>query len=277
MTNYFTQEKNKINLKNFYEKEFKWSHSTIYYYDEFASQRKVKIILEEIKKQKVSGRILDVGCGGGLLDRIIAQKLKTNVIGCDISQSLLKKLPDNKNVKLVSADAFKLPLKDNSFKYVLCSEVLEHFENPQIVLKEIYRVLKNKGKVFITIPNLYCYDSLEAKTKIISKTLNIYNVLRKLWGFNLLFPFGVNTHLIKLTSAGWKKLFSKQKFKVIKQKPIFISLYIPQYFSALKNLEELIYKNKNIFNLQEKIEKSLSKIYPFKYLGQLHFFVLEKD
>lgn len=276
MPNYFTQEKEKLNLRNFYEKEFQWSFDNIYSYDEFASIRKVKIIINEMQKQKVKNKILDVGCGGGLLDRKIAKKLNIKIIACDISQTLLKQLPLNKNVKLVNADAFKLPFKNNSFKYVLSSEVLEHFANPQITLKEIYRVLNFKGKVFITVPNLYCYDSLEGKTKIISRTLKVYNGFRKLFKATPLFPYDFNTHLTKLTPNSWKQIFKKQKFKIINNKPIFISPYIPQTFSYLKKIEDLIYNHKKIFNLQYKIEKQLQKIYPFKYLGQLHLFVLEK-
>ena len=52
------------------------------------------------------------------------------------------------------ADAHFLPFKDESFSQVVCTEVLEHLESPIQALREIKRVLKKKGVVFITVPNL---------------------------------------------------------------------------------------------------------------------------
>jgi len=62
----------------------------------------------------------------------------------------LKKTPA---VNLI-ADAHFLPFKNESFSYVICTEVLEHLESPFHALKEIRQVLKKSGIAFITIPNL---------------------------------------------------------------------------------------------------------------------------
>lgn len=45
-----------------------------------------------------------------------------------------------------------LPLDDNSFDAVLCTQVLEHLERPGEAVKELYRVLKPGGKLFLTAP-----------------------------------------------------------------------------------------------------------------------------
>jgi SAM-dependent methyltransferase len=45
-----------------------------------------------------------------------------------------------------------MPFGDNHFDFVLCTEVLEHVENPQSCLTEIFRVLRPGGQLFLTVP-----------------------------------------------------------------------------------------------------------------------------
>jgi SAM-dependent methyltransferase len=46
----------------------------------------------------------------------------------------------------------KIPRKSNSYDHILCTEVLEHVENPQKVLNEFHRILKKEGRLFMTVP-----------------------------------------------------------------------------------------------------------------------------
>lgn len=55
----------------------------------------------------------------------------------------------------VRADAVRLPVPANSFEWVLCSEVLEHVNEPLRVMAEIFRVLRPGGKAVITAPFLF--------------------------------------------------------------------------------------------------------------------------
>jgi ubiquinone/menaquinone biosynthesis C-methylase UbiE len=56
--------------------------------------------------------------------------------------------------KIMKVDITKgLPFKDSSFNFLLCSDVLEHIDNPIFLLKEIYRVCKRKANIVIKIPN----------------------------------------------------------------------------------------------------------------------------
>src|SRR3989344_8661916 len=45
-----------------------------------------------------------------------------------------------------------IPKQSNFYDAVLCTEVLEHVENPQVVVNEFQRILKKNGKLFITVP-----------------------------------------------------------------------------------------------------------------------------
>lgn len=45
-----------------------------------------------------------------------------------------------------------IPKKENTYDFILCTEVLEHVEYPQKVVNEFYRVLKKNGRLFLTVP-----------------------------------------------------------------------------------------------------------------------------
>lgn len=49
----------------------------------------------------------------------------------------------------------KIPTEDNRFDTIICIQVLEHTNNPQQVLDELYRVLKPNGQIFLTAPFIY--------------------------------------------------------------------------------------------------------------------------
>jgi len=96
--------------------------------------------------------VLEVGCGAG---NVIEKASVGKLFGVDISPSILLKAKKrlNKEVHLFQADAQNLPCKGRAFRQVICSEVLEHLLDPHVALKEIARILENKGIAIISIPN----------------------------------------------------------------------------------------------------------------------------
>lgn len=52
-------------------------------------------------------------------------------------------------------DASSIPTEDNLFDGVICSEVLEHVEDPRPIMKEIFRVLKSEGAALVVVPFMY--------------------------------------------------------------------------------------------------------------------------
>jgi ubiquinone/menaquinone biosynthesis C-methylase UbiE len=264
------------NLDDFYKKEFKWPYTTISGYKEFPSIRKQKIILELVNKIKPE-LILDVGCGGGIFVRELKNKFK--IFGCDISLELILSIPkeNSKKKNFLVCRAEKLPFKKENFDLVICSELLEHLKEIDFALLEIYRVLKKKGYLIVTVPNLYCYDSLEGKLGIVSKIINLINIFRKILKKEEIYKYGYNTHINKFTPGEWENILSKNKFKVLSQRAIFISPYIPQIFGILKKIENFIYTKKFFFDLQEHFEEIFCKIPYFNKLGQLHLFLCRKN
>lgn len=100
------------------------------------------------KKEK---RILDVGCGEGvLLDRLTSE-FKVKGFGIDISRQSIKRAKQRSLFPhcLEVADACLLPFPDNYFDAVISFDALEHIESQEKAVSEMVRVLKPGGKVLI--------------------------------------------------------------------------------------------------------------------------------
>ncbi len=117
-------------------------------------ERSLKILLQYKDR---NAKVLDYGCGIGFNIYYYA-KVFPDIIGIDndkrsieIARRQLKKLKCNK--RILHYDGKKLPFKENAFDIVSASDVWEHVENPRLMLKEIYRVLKPDGILFIHNPN----------------------------------------------------------------------------------------------------------------------------
>ena len=58
----------------------------------------------------------------------------------------------NSPIAEIRADVCNLPFNENEFDFVLCNHVLEHVYDDEKAMKEIYRVLKHKGKAILQVP-----------------------------------------------------------------------------------------------------------------------------
>lgn len=95
----------------------------------------------------LQGRVLDVGCGSGMVGRILQ---KHEVWGIDTDPQALVKAGKHMLVKQCSADDLLFP--PEYFDAVTCFDVLEHLKDEEAALHEFRRVLKPQGKLFITVP-----------------------------------------------------------------------------------------------------------------------------
>lgn len=95
-------------------------------------------------------KMLDIGCGGGFLTNFLAQQ-GYEVFGIDLSTQSLdiaKQLDETKKVVYKRASAYELPFKNEEFSAICAMDLLEHVENPVLVIKEAARVLKKGGLFF---------------------------------------------------------------------------------------------------------------------------------
>lgn len=91
------------------------------------------------------GRLLDIGCGGGLLAPHVQGY---EHVGVDLVGSALR-IARRHGVEPVRADAAALPFADGSFDVVAAGEILEHVEAPERLVAEACRVLAPGGTVVV--------------------------------------------------------------------------------------------------------------------------------
>ena len=97
------------------------------------------------------GRVLDLGCGDGDYAKRL-KDLEFEVIAGDIDHNRFKY---HKEIEFKHCDITKeMPFPDNTFDYVLLMEVVEHLRNPYTVLPEINRIIKPKGIMILSTPNI---------------------------------------------------------------------------------------------------------------------------
>jgi 2-polyprenyl-3-methyl-5-hydroxy-6-metoxy-1,4-benzoquinol methylase len=107
-----------------------------------------------VEKRPLSSRnALEIGCGDGYFSSQLI-KLKCDVTGIDLSpvgvEQARRRAPTGRF--FVHDLTVQLPLEENTFDVVWCSEVLEHLFSPMFVLTQIHKVLKPGGVLIATVP-----------------------------------------------------------------------------------------------------------------------------
>lgn len=97
--------------------------------------------------------VLEVGCGQGWLTRQLLEALpEARVVGLDIRDDAIEFARELvPGAEFLVATGERLPFDDASFDLVVCSEVLEHVEDPTVVLREIKRVWR--GHAVLSVPH----------------------------------------------------------------------------------------------------------------------------
>lgn len=123
--------------------------------------KKARTILNEIikhtsLKSNYNLKVLAVGGKFGFIEYNLAKWTKWKIITSDVEKKLITKYPIlKKYIKMQVLNANKLPFKNNTFDLILFNHVIEHISNYEKAVKEIYRVLKKNGYLYIATPNLY--------------------------------------------------------------------------------------------------------------------------
>ncbi len=142
------------NMKDFYDSiegdVYEKARKSWFLPRRFWHAHKNKEVVERVEGEN----ILDVGCGSGTIVKMLLEKGK-KVTGVDIG----KKFVDHcqfryKSAIFCEADAQCLPFSSKCFDTIVCSEVMEHLEDPEKALEEFHRVLRPSGKLIVTTPNI---------------------------------------------------------------------------------------------------------------------------
>jgi SAM-dependent methyltransferase len=100
-------------------------------------------------------RLLDIGCGFGDCIRIVKNiRPDISLYGLDRDDGLIYVQHSELTFRLCDFVKEGIPFSDGLFDLVYCSHVLEHIENPIMLLREIYRVLRKGGILYCEAPDI---------------------------------------------------------------------------------------------------------------------------
>jgi ubiquinone/menaquinone biosynthesis C-methylase UbiE len=118
--------------------------------DELSHKHLDKILLQSFAAEnKNKGKAIDLGCGPGQTTRFLYDCGMSDIIGTDISRSMMEVAKQiNPAISFEVADMLQLQYEDGLFGSAIAFYAIVHFDYEQvkIALKEIKRVLKEKGQ-----------------------------------------------------------------------------------------------------------------------------------
>ncbi|MGF7229851.1 class I SAM-dependent methyltransferase [Arachidicoccus sp.] len=128
-------------------------------------------LLVDLAQTSAQDTVLDVACGPGLVLCAFA-KIARRTTGIDITPAMLEQAKKRQgqagleNMQWDLGNAERLPYPDGSFSIVVSRYSFHHFEHPEKILREMYRVCQNNGRILIadfTLPeeNLPAFNAME--------------------------------------------------------------------------------------------------------------------
>ncbi|MEP7250993.1 MAG: methyltransferase domain-containing protein [Ginsengibacter sp.] len=235
-------------------------------YENYTDIKRLKFIIDSLDNVVPSGgNVLDVGCGNGLISLSLG-KAGYNVLGIDISSKAIEKAKERNNlsnVKFSVAGADELSETGKKYDAVICSEVLEHLNEPSTLLKYIYKTMKDDGILIVTVPNgKGPRETLITKPVIVMQKKDnwVWGVVQKIKstlgykGTTLQSDADDLTHIQFFTIKSLKKLAEQNAFTIEKfGKTNFLENVFPFSFVTKK------------IKFLQKIDCALADILPYNF------------
>ena len=185
--------------------------------------------------------VLDIACGVGW-GTYVMSKVASNVYGVDLSDTAIntaKKFYNQDNIKYYTNFLENCNILDSSIDIVTSFETLEHIDEPQLFLNEIFKVIKPNGILFISTPNGASFKKLRSQKP--------YN------------PFHVEEYekqdILNMINEKWKVLEYKGQFPMNDKSKTFsnYSNYIKDYWLGMRLKKNLGLFGQLIFILLGKL------------------------
>jgi len=223
-------------------------------FQRFADIKRLNFIIEALKSKLPQGaEVLDVGCGNGVISRSLGEQ-GFRVKGIDISEKTIEKaraLNRFPNVRFDVISAEQLVADGNKYHAVICSEVLEHLNEPGKLLNVLYQTLHDDGILIVTVPNgkgareVFVTKPVISLQKKNNWTWRFVKKMKSFFGYKGTTPqtdADDLTHIQFFTKASLEKLAADNKFRIVRfGKTNFIEDVFPYSFitKRIKTLQKL--------------------------------------
>ncbi|MFA5362966.1 MAG: class I SAM-dependent methyltransferase [Candidatus Omnitrophota bacterium] len=153
--------------------------------------------------------------------------------GIDISDSgVFEAKKIGINAVKINVDESVLPYDDSYFDFIFAGELIEHLFNPDLFLSESYRVLKSRGYLLLTTPNLASWHN---RIALFLGYQPHYSEVSLKYNVGKMFPTDkgdVSGHIRLFTYRAIKELLNLYNFKIIKIMGQGTDLFIERFFSC---------------------------------------------
>lgn len=219
------------------------------------------VLMRELRRDGTlarPGRALDIGCSAGVFSGILAAEVADRVLGIDVSADSILRARSRFASEGDGPLEFRVQQAEDlvgsgMFDFILCTEVIEHAEDPRRLVDAIRRLLASGGIAVVSLPNGM---SVPYFAQV------VYRRIRRL-------PFGENllAHL-QFPSYRSVRLFRAPSISVVKTTGTNLFLSGP--------LLRRFYRT-SAFTALNRMNFALARRWPLKYFAQFFFLVLRKE
>lgn len=209
----------------------KAKYNETFIYDDSALEREVSTIeprfgaflLEVVGKGHL---VLDVGCGTGRYT-IHSKRAGNTAIGSELVPSAAMGARKRGLDVIVADSETSFPFSDATFDRAQCIEVIEHLMDPESTLREINRVLKSDGELFISTPNAAWWAH---------RVLLLFGITS--FGHSPTYPVEINMHIRHFTLSTLQAFLHRMGFTVVRTQGTYTGFptALAEYFPSIAGL-----------------------------------------
>jgi SAM-dependent methyltransferase len=129
-------------------------------YRRFVLRDHLKFVERALRECEEPGLVLDVGCGGGLFLKMLAERGAKRVAGLDFSLDAARAAWRCSGVPVVCANLSRAPVAPSSCSAITMFHVLEHLYDPASYLAAAHSLLRPDGRLIVQVPNAACWQFL---------------------------------------------------------------------------------------------------------------------
>ena len=119
--------------------------------------KKILSVIQDFQPNIRSMKCLDIGCSSGIITSLLGEHFLF-AVGLDIDQEAVRYArahAPSSRVDFLVGDSMCLPFQDQSMDVIVCNHIYEHVPESNLMMDEIYRVLKEDGFCYFAAGNKY--------------------------------------------------------------------------------------------------------------------------